>query len=406
MAELQVRMPALSATMEDAELLTWLVAVGDTVRSGQALAEVSTDKVDMELESPYDGTVERILAEPGTRVALGEPVLVLLSDEEDLLGDLDLGGGPEAEPSPAEVEEPPTEAPVEVRPEEPVSAASSVVTSPLVRRLARERGVDLGGVQGTGSRGQITRADLDRLAPGASAPAAPTPAPSAAAAPAAATRPAPVKGEVNEARRRAIRLATARTTIRSAAIPQFTLHRRIDAGRVNERRAGRSWSTEIARALAAALWRHPELNAVWDEEQSTVVPLPGVRVGIAVDTPEGLVVVAVDDPDAVPADQADAAVRAAIERGRNGRIVAEDMQHVSTTISSLGGLGVDRFDALLVPPQPTILSVGRIVEIPVVLDGSVRIRPMMEVGLTVDHRVADGADGARFLDTFVRRLEE
>lgn len=406
MAELQVRMPALSATMEDAELLTWLVAVGDTVRSGQALAEVSTDKVDMELESPYDGTVERILVEPGTRVALGEPVLVLLSDEEDLLGDLDLGGGPAAEPSPADVEEPPTEAPVEAQPEEPVSAASSVVISPLVRRLARERGVDLGGVQGTGSRGQITRADLDRLAQGASAPAAPTPAPRAAAAPTAATRPAPVKGEVNEARRRAIRLATARTTIRSAAIPQFTLHRRIDAGRVNERRAGRSWSTEIARALAAALWRHPELNAVWDEEQSTVVPLPGVRVGIAVDTPEGLVVVAVDDPDAVPADQADAAVRAAIERGRNGRIVAEDMQNVSTTISSLGGLGVDRFNALLVPPQPTILSVGRIVETPVVLDGSVRIRPMMEVGLTVDHRVADGADGARFLDTFVRRLEE
>lgn len=408
MAELQVRMPALSATMEDALLLSWLVEVGDAVRSGQALAEVSTDKVDMELESPYDGTVERILAEPGTRVALGEPMLVLLSDEEDLLGGIDLAGGG-AEPAPPVVEQ----QPVDVRPAaasvevaEPV-AATAVVTSPLVRRLARERGLDLTGVQGTGSRGQVTRADLDRLTQRAGATAAPSgpSVPTPATRPTTAPRPAPARGEVNEARRRAIRLATARTTIRSAAIPQFTLFRRIDAGRVNEGRQGRTWSTEIARALAAALWRHPELNAVWDEEQGTVVALPGVRVGIAVDTPEGLVVVAVDDPDGVPAEQADASVRAAIERARNGRIGPEDMKDVSTTISSLGGLGVDRFNALLVPPQPTILSVGRIVETPVVVDGSVRIRPMMEVGLTVDHRVADGADGARFLDTFINRLE-
>ena len=405
MGELQVRMPALSATMEDAELLSWLVAVGDEVRSGQALAEVSTDKVDMELESPYDGTVARILVDPGTRVALGEPVLVLLSDEEDLLGGLDLGGGPTAEQARVDV----VDAPVGQAPAGSAPAsipATSVVTSPLVRRQARERGVDLRGVQGTGSRGQITRADLDRLTSGTVASPAPAPTSRAAAPSSASPRAVPVKGETNEARRRAIRLATARTTIRSAAIPQFTLFRRVDAGRVNERRAGRSWSTEIARALAAALWRHPEMNATWDEEQGTAVPLPGVRIGIAVDTPEGLVVVAVDDPDAMAADQADAAVRAAVDRARNGRIIAEDMQHVSTTISSLGGLGVDRFDALLVPPQPTILSVGRIVETPVVLDGSVRIRPMMEVGLTVDHRVADGADGARFLETFVRRLED
>ncbi len=405
MAELQVRMPALSATMEDAELLSWMVAVGDTVRSGQSLAEVSTDKVDMELESPYDGTVERILVEPGSRVALGETMLVLLSDQEDLLGGLELDGGTGEPPEPTSPVEPvtaqPPPAPVVESSGPDVSAvARSIVTSPLVRRQAREQGIDLASVRGTGSRGQITRADLDRVgqAGGAAAPAAAFRSPPPPEVPA--------ERGVNEARRRAIRLATARTTIRSAAIPQFTLFRRVDAGRVNERREGRSWSTEIARALAAALWRHPELNAVWDEERGSAVPLPGVRVGIAVDTPEGLVVVAVEDPDAVPAAQADMAVREAVERGRNGRILAEDMQHVSTTISSLGGSGVDRFNALLVPPQPSILSVGRIVETPVVLDGSVRIRPMMEVGLTIDHRVADGADGARFLDTFIRRLED
>ena len=399
MAERQIRMPALSATMEDAELLSWLVEVGDTIRSGQPLAEVSTDKVDMELESPYDGVVAKILAAPGTRVALGEVVLLLTSDEDDLLGDLDLGDGSSPAVAPeapaAEVASAPALAPA---PEPgPVVGASSVAASPLVRREARRRGIDLARVSGTGSRGQVTRADLERAA----VPASATAATSAAST---ATRPAASAATGGSAKQRAIRLATARTTIRSAAIPQFTLFRRIDVGRVSEQRQGRSWVTEIARALAGALARHPECNATWDEEQGVAVPLPGVRIGIAVDSPDGLLVVAVDDPDAVPPAEADRSVREAIERARGGRVLATDLKDVSSSISSLGSLGVDRFNALLVPPQPTILSVGRIVDTPVVVDGRVGIRPMMEVGLTVDHRVADGADAARLLDTFVQRL--
>lgn len=402
MAERQVRMPALSATMEDAELLTWLVAIGDSVRSGQPLAEVSTDKVDMELESPYDGVVVQILAEPGTRVALGEPVLVLTSDEDDLLGDLDLGGDGPAAPEPSPAAEPSAAAASSPAPEQgaapEIAPASSVIAaSPLVRREARRRGIDLATVPGSGSRGQITRADLEQVRSAASAPAA-----TAASAVTAAPRPAAATG--GSAKQRAIRLATARTTIRSAAIPQFTLFRRIDVGRVGEQRQGRSWVTEIARALAGALARHPECNATWDDEQGVAVPLPGVRIGIAVDSPDGLLVVAVDDPDAVPAAEADRTVREAIDRARAGKVLPTDMQGVSSSISSLGSLGVDRFNALLVPPQPTILSVGRIVDTPVVVDGRVGIRPMMEVGLTVDHRVADGANAARMLDTFVARL--
>jgi pyruvate dehydrogenase E2 component (dihydrolipoamide acetyltransferase) len=397
MAERQVRMPALSATMEDAELLSWLVAVGDDVRSGQPLAEVSTDKVDMELESPYDGVVAQILAEPGTRVALGQPVLVLTSDEDDLLGDLDLGGADPAAPAaPSDAPTAPSAAPEPSAAPGIALASSAIAASPLVRREARQRGIDLATVPGSGSRGQITRADLEQAVSGTSASAATT-------APAAATAPRPAAAG-GSAKQRAIRLATARTTIRSAAIPQFTLFRRIDVGRVGEQRQGRSWVTEIARALAGALARHPECNATWDDEQGVAVPLPGVRIGIAVDSPDGLLVVAVDDPDAVPAGEADRAVREAIDRARSGKVLPTDLQGVSSSISSLGSLGVDRFNALLVPPQPTILSVGRIVDTPVVVDGRVGIRPMMEVGLTVDHRVADGADAARMLDTFVTRL--
>ncbi|MEY3073000.1 MAG: hypothetical protein RLZZ353_1196, partial [Actinomycetota bacterium] len=161
MAEREVRMPALSATMEDALLLKWLVAAGDEVRTGQPLAEVSTDKVDMELESPFDGTVVRIVVAEGERANLGDPVVVLESEEDDLLGGVDLGG--ESAPAPAAAPAP-ASAPASAPAPAPAPAAAPasdrrVAASPLVRRRARQLGVELGAVSGTGSRGQVTRAD-------------------------------------------------------------------------------------------------------------------------------------------------------------------------------------------------------------------------------------------------------
>jgi pyruvate dehydrogenase E2 component (dihydrolipoamide acetyltransferase) len=433
MGELTVRMPALSATMEDAELLGWLVAIGDEVRSGQPIAEVTTDKVDMELESPYDGTVAALLAEPGTRVELGAPVATLTSDEDDLLGDLDLGGGAPAgasvgadaddaqggADSDTEVATPTEAGPADAAEGPGAEGRGRRIPAahPPVRKRAKQLGVDLADVTPTGNRGHVTHKDLDRYleSTGAgggrpagqpvSAAAAPA-GPAADRSPSAPSPTAPTAARDGASgRRRAIRLATARTTTRSAAIPQVTLHRRIDVTWARERRDGRTWTTELARALAAALWRHPECNATWDEEANEPVPLPGVRIGVAVDTPDGLVVVGVDDPDADDPAAADARVRSAVARARDGKLTADDTRELSTTISNLGGFGIDRFDALLLPPQPTILSVGRMVDVPVVVDGHVRVRPMMDVGLTVDHRVADGADGARLLDTFARRLE-
>lgn len=425
MATLNVRMPALSATMEDAELLTWLVEVGDEVRSGQPLAEVTTDKVDMELESPYDGTVSALFAEPGTRVKLGETVATLSSEEDDLLGGLDLdgSGGDASEPASAEA---PTGSAGSAEPtdatERPAPPTKTAPAPPPVRKRAKREGIDLAEVTPTGSRGHVTHADLTAYvaardeAPGETRPGGGTTersAPQSATTPAARDRPpAPRSRAASEAhpsgdrsRRRAVRLATARVTTRSAAIPQFTLYRRLDVTLARERRAGRSWTTELGRALAAALWRHPDCNATWDPEAEEPVALPGVRIGVAVDTPDGLVVIGVDDPDAVDPAEADVRVKEAIDRARSGRLTTEDMQTCSTTISNLGTLGIDRFNALLVPPQPTILSVGRLVDTPLVVDGRVRVRPTMEVGLTVDHRVADGADAARFLETFATRLE-
>ena len=424
MAELKVRMPALSATMEDAELITWLVEVGDEVRSGQPLAEVSTDKVDMELESPYDGVVAELLVDPGSRVDLGVPVATVTGEEDELLGDLDLDDRSATDEMPDEGDEQPAAAKGPAL--GPAAAAASgregiVRAHPPARRRARQLGIDLHDVTPTGSRGHVTHADIDRYmskqgsgsrASAETAGSSPQRADAGGIAPAAGPSPSrPARSASSEPtsggrdRRRAIRLATARSTTRSAAIPQFTLHRRIDVGLARERRDGRSWTTELARALAAALWRHPACNAVWDEEAEDVRPLEQVRIGIAVATDHGLVVVGVDDPDAVDPAEADHRVREAIGRARSGRLTADDVAGISSTISNLGGFGVDNFDALLLPPQATILSVGRMADTPIGVDGRVRVRPMMSVGLTVDHRVADGADGAQLLDTFAQRLE-
>lgn len=424
MAQLTVRMPALSATMEDALLIEWLVAPGDEVRTGQAIAEVSTDKVDMELESPYDGTIDELLVDANTQVDLGAPIALVQSEEDDLLGGLDFGDGPaptEAEPdgqdeAPAGDAGDGGDADAAGTAGEPGTRPPIMPAPPPVRATARRMGIDLHDVTPTGSRGQVTRADLAAYAErrdagpeeslAATPPVADEPARAADAAPARGaddrSPAAPATGM--EGRRLAVRRATARSTTVSAAVPQFTLFRRIDVTTLQGRRGSRSIMTELARALAAALWRHPALNAQWDDEQRVPVPLEDVRIGIAVANDHGLVVVGVDDPDAVEADVADERMRAAIARGRAGTVRPDDMQGVSSTISNLGGMGVDRFNALLVPPQATILSVGRVVETPVVVDGRVRPRPMMEVGLTVDHRVADGADGAAFLETFVTRL--
>jgi pyruvate dehydrogenase E2 component (dihydrolipoamide acetyltransferase) len=408
MARREVRLPALTTTMEDAELVGWRVEVGDEVHEGQPLGEVVTDKVDMELESPVDGTVSELLVDAGSVVQVGAVVAVIDSATDDLLGGLDLDDESPAEPAEAE--------PAEAEPAEASSPetgsrngdapASRVAAPPPVRIRAREAGVDLEDVPATGRRGQVTTEDLRRYIE-AREEATKTPAPAGGVERRAPTgdveRPAPT-GDV-ERKRAALRAATARVVTRSAAIPQFTLHRALDLTRAVQRKDGRSWTTEIVRALAAALREHPLLNGRWNADEQRVDTSDVVRIGLAVDVPAGLLVVGVDDPDLITPTHADEHVKQAADRARAGDLQPRDVEGITFTVSNLGGLGVDAFDALLMPPQAGILSVGRVAERPVVVDGRVRTRLQVDVGLTVDHRVADGADGARLLQTFATIME-
>lgn len=388
MSDRQIRLPALSATMEEATLLEWKVAPGDTVREGQPLAEVSTDKVDMDLESPYSGTITALLVDPGAAVALGDPVATIESDEDDMFAGMELGerapaAGASAGPAHTGVT---------------AGSGGIVPASPPARKMARELGVDLGDVTPTGARGQVTPVDVKNHHERAGA--APPPTPVQAAVP-----ETPAAG--SDAKRRAVRRATADVMTRSTVIPQFTLWRTLVLDTAATRKGEMGWTTLLVRSLAAALHQHPELNARWDDDRREPVPFDSHAIGIAVDRPGvGLVVATLSDPSMNDPGETDRAVRALVDRARTGKLRPDDMAQASITMSNLGGLGVDRFNALLFPPQAAILSVGSIRHRPVATgDGALKAALTAEVGLTVDHRVADGADGARYLDTFTAIAE-
>lgn len=408
----EIRLPALSATMEEATLLAWKVAPGDEVREGQPIAEVSTDKVDMDLESPVAGIMHELLVDPGSVVPLGEVLATVATEAEDLLGGLDLGGGPAVSaPSPASGLPSPVSS-------GPVSTTHIVPASPPARKMARELGIDLAAVEATGTRGQVTPVDVVRYAEARSpATTAVTPtfespgsrvgwSPHDSSSRSAELTPGlGLSSDVDAAKRLAVRRATADVMGGSATIPQFTLWKTLELDRAAARRGGQSWTTVLTRGLADALRRHPELNARWDEESRNVEPFDEIRVGLAVDRPGiGLVVVTLTLPD--DPEEADRLIRAAADRVRIGKLRPEDMVQASITLSNLGGLGVDRFNALLFPPQAAILSAGSIRMRPVAT-GERALKAVLtcEVGLTVDHRVADGADGARFLETFAALVQ-
>lgn len=395
----EVRMPAFSQTMEFATILEWLVSPGDEVRQGQPLAEVATDKVNMELESPADGTVDQLLVDPGDTAEVGSVVATLTSDTVDLLGGLSFG---------EEKPEAPKEEPVTAPLVETEAAATSpgdgiIPASPPARALARKLGIDLAMVKATGRRGQVTPADVKAFAESTS-PAAAEPAAPPAKPVAATPRPA---APVGDDRVLATRRATARIMNKSAAIPQFTLRRMLILDEANQRRNRRSWTTELACSLAASLRHHPELNAYWNEETDEPVSWPSVTIGLAVDRPgEGLIVAGLEEIDRNGRDAADKIVREVAARVSAGDVRPEDLKQPSITLSNLGGLGVDNFDALLFPPQAAIVSVGTIkVRAVATADGGLKPALTCNVGLTVDHRVTDGANAARFLDTFANLME-
>lgn len=369
-------MPALGMAQDTGKVLRWLRSEGEEVRQGEPLLEVETDKANVEIEAPASGVLARILAPQGAEVPVGQVIgWILLPGEEPAGLPPEPAAGPEgpppAAPQPAEA--------ATVLP----STAPRPRASPKARRLAREMGVDLSSVQGSGPGGAVLATDLERL----------TPQP---------------QREVS----RVWKLMAERTTRAWTTVPHFFLQRDVRADRlVQWREAARrrtgvdlTYTDLLVRLVALALRAHPDLNARWEE--GGIRQLPDVHLGIAVATEEGLVVPVIHHADRLSVNRIAERRAELVERARAGRLRPEDVEGGTFTVSNLGMYGVDRFFAIVNAPQAGILSVGRVRDRVAVEDARPVVRPGLTLGLSCDHRVVDGARAARFLDTLAGWVEE
>ena len=419
-----VRMPAALAGVTEAAIQTWIAKPGQTVAVGDVLAEIETEKAVVEYAAEVAGTVGRLLVPEGDTIDVGAPIAVILdagegddaiapalaaagaSEPAAVPGPTAAPAAPEPEtapatPAPAAPQDPPAEASVASSPSG--VTAGRLVASPIVRRLARERGLDLAGVVGTGPGGRIVRRDVDGLT--ASTPA---PAPAAATAAAPATAGAVGTPEKLSGMRKAIarRLTESKTTV-----PHFyvTAHCRVDRllalrAQVNEA-APRKVSVNdfVLKAVAGALVEVPAANAIWGGDH--ILRYAGADIAVAVAVDGGLLTPVLRGVDRMPLVEVSATVAQLAERARAGRLQQHELEGGSFSVSNLGMYGVDEFSAILNPPQSGILAVAAAKPQPVVEDGALTVGTVMTVTLSADHRVVDGAVAAEWMAAFVRRIE-
>jgi len=407
MAEI-IRMPRMSDTMEEGNIVEWLKQVGDEVEPGDILAEVETDKATMELESYHEGILLHIgVAEGAVPVNAviavigeeGEDFESQLKEAESSTGDKDN----EAEGSSEEKADTPETQ------EESVSNTSSSVSeqrikaSPLAKKMAEESNIDLSKVKGSGDNGRIVKKDIEEYqASGASTPTPQVSAPAAASV-----------GEAEEVAVSQMRKTIAKRLSQSKfTAPHFYLTReiRMDQAiaarkRINEMADTKvSFNDLVVKACAAALKKHPGINSSWLGDK--IRYNKSINVGVAVAIDDGLVVPVLFDTDKKTLSEINAEVKDKATRAKERKLSTEEMQGNTFTISNLGMFGIEEFTAIINPPDACILAVGGIVQKPVVTNGEIAVGHTMKVTLSCDHRVVDGATGAQFLQTLADMLEE
>jgi len=423
----EILMPALSPTMEEGTLAKWLVKEGDTVSSGDIIAEIETDKATMEFEAVDEGVIGKILITEGSEgVKVNTPIAVLLEDGEtaDDMAKSATAPTNAAAPETAPVVAPVAAAPAAPAPAAPLQDGARVFASPLARRIAADKGLDLTQINGSGPRGRIVKADVLS----ATATTTTTPAASASASPAAASAiTAPSVSADAIAKLYADREYTeipldgmrktiaARLTEAKQTIPHFYLRRdiRIDdllsfRAQINKQLESRgvklSVNDFIIKACANALQAVPAANAVWAGDH--VLQLTPSDVAVAVAIEGGLFTPVLKDADKKSLSALSSEMKDLAARARDKKLAPHEYQGGSFAISNLGMFGIDNFDAVINPPHGAILAVGAGVKKPVVsADGSLGVATVMSVTLSVDHRVIDGALGAQLLQSIVDGLE-
>lgn len=451
----KVYMEALSPTMEEGRLLTWMKSEGDEIKEGDVLAEVETDKATMELVARGSGVFRKRIVGEGDTASVGTLIGVIAGADEDISGLVDeaaesqgpsSGADPESVPEPEEAEDAeeadvaeaagalagsehteehraergtpaesaaagPTPKPAEAAPSgNGAERGERVRASPLARRLAEEEGVTLDGIRGSGPGGRIIKRDIEAAAKaGPAEAAAPTTAPAAPAA-------APEGAEYREVPLSQMRKTIARRLSQSIGpVPHFFLTIEVDMEqamslrkKLNDRLADQGIKVSpndlIIKSVAMALRKHPWVNAAWTGEAIRLYE--PVHIGVAVAVDEGLITPVIRDAHSKGVGQIAQEVRELAGRAREKKLKPEEYTGSTFSISNLGMFGITEFTAVINPPEAAILAVGGIEEKVVVDNGEMVVRPRMRVTLSCDHRVVDGATGAQFLQTLRSYLEE
>jgi pyruvate dehydrogenase E2 component (dihydrolipoamide acetyltransferase) len=393
---ISVVMPALEMGQETGRLVAWLKKEGDTVRKGELLLEVETDKAVLEVEASADGVLAAVTGEVGSEIAVGHVIAWIVNPGESVPGVADaVSVASAAAPVLQDTR------PVVRIPELPAAPAAQV--SPRARRLAKEHGVDIGKVRGSGPGGEIQVSDIQAIVDAKSQQETPT------AAAAASGTPRDTASTIG-------RLMAERTTQSWTTIPHFFLQRDVDATGLNRARATLGVAAEplhgvklthtdlFVALVARTLVKHPLLNASWKD--NTIRMNPDINVAIAMAVDDGVVAGVVTNAERALLAQVSKQRHELTDRTRGGRFRPTDIGGGTFTISNLGMFQVDSFSAIIIPPQAAILAVGAIIDRVVPIDGGIGIRPMVSLTLSADHRVIDGAKAAAFLKDLAGAMQE
>lgn len=419
---IDIKMPALSPTMEEGTLAKWLVKEGDTVKAGDLMAEIETDKATMEFEAVDEGVIARILVAEGTDgVKVGTVIAVLAGEGEDTSAvEAPKAEAPKAAEAPKEeAKAAPAAAPVPAPAAAPAASGDRVKASPLARRIAAEKGVDLGGVAGSGPNGRIVKADVEGAKPGA-APAT-APAAASAAAPAAAAPAAPASVWYDESiPHEEEKLSNIRKTIArrlteaKQTIPHIylTVDVQLDAllklrGQLNKSLEGRgvklSVNDMLIKALAVALAQVPKCNVTYAGDK--LIKYSRSDISVAVSTPTGLITPIIRDAANIGLASISTQMKELAERAKEGKLKPEEYQGGTASISNMGMFGIKQFDAVINPPQAMILAVGAGEKRPYIVDDALGVATIMSATGSFDHRAVDGADGAELMKVFKALVE-
>jgi pyruvate dehydrogenase E2 component (dihydrolipoamide acetyltransferase) len=405
-----ITMPRLSDTMTEGKVAKWHKNVGDTVKEGDLLAEIETDKAVQDFESEFNGILLKQGVEEGGAAPVDSVLAIIGPEGTDVSG----VGAPKAEGQPSEK---PAENTPEVKKEEekqaPAENASSsdrVAISPLAKKMAQEKGVDIHGVQGSGENGRIVKKDIENYTPAAKQETAQAPQASSSAA--AQVAVSFVQGEDTETPNSQVRNIIAKRLSESKfSAPHYYLMVEINMDKAIEARkeinslpdTKISFNDMIIKATAVALRKHPQVNSSWAGDK--IIHRGNINIGVAVAIPDGLVVPVLKNTDQMNYTQISAAVKDMAGRAKSKGLKANEMEGSTFSISNLGMFGIETFTSIINQPNAAILSVGAIIEKPVVKNGQIVVGNIMKLSLACDHRVVDGATGAQFLQTLKTYLE-